>query len=359
MKNTFGNVLTLTLFGESHGETIGVVLDGLTPGLGIDMDFILHQLMLRRPAGNISTNRVEHDNFQIISGMKDGKTTGTPLCVLIENEDVNKSDYTNIARPSHADFTANCKYNGFADLSGGGHLSGRLTAPIVAAGAILIDALKKKNIFIGTHIKSCKDVCDRDFADYLEDIKAVNEKTFPVLDSNAEYEMIGLIESAKENGDSVGGVLETVVFGMPCGVGEPWFDTLEGMLSHAIFSIPAVKGVEFGAGFDICNKFGSQANDEIYSENGRVYTKTNNSGGICGGISNGMPVVIKTAIKPTPTIFKEQNTIELNTNKNVKFTPQGRHDPFIAHRARVVADSLVAITLADALMMRFGTDWLR
>lgn len=361
MKNTFGNALTVTLFGESHGEQIGIVIDGLAPGMEVDESFIKKQLSLRRPVGKISTGRVEQDNFKIVSGSINGKTTGTPLTILIENTNTKSGDYSRmaqVARPSHADFTANEKYLGFQDSRGGGHFSGRITAPITAAGAILIDALKKKGIYIATHIKSCKDICDRDFEDYKSDIEYLNNADFAVLDKIKEEQMKAVIAEAKENGDSVGGILETIVTGIPAGVGEPWFDTLESEISHAMFSIPAVKGIEFGAGFDITKLYGSEANDEFYSEGGEIKTYTNNSGGINGGISNGMPIIFRCAIKPTATIFKKQRTINFATGENTELIPKGRHDPCIVHRARVVADSMTAIVVADMLTMRFGTNYL-
>lgn len=361
MKNTFGHSVALTLFGESHGGCIGAVLDGLAPGIEIDEEYIKSRLTLRHPSGKISTSRSEADNFRIVSGALNKTTTGAPLMILIENTDTKSKDYSQmqeIARPSHADFTANEKYHGFQDTSGGGHFSGRITAPIVAAGSILTHALSKKGINIATHIKSCKDISDRDFEDLEKDIKYLNSVEFAVIDKEKENLMKEVIISAKENGDSVGGILETAVTGIPAGVGEPWFDTLEGVISKAIFSIPAVKGIEFGAGFGICSMFGSQANDEFYSENGKIYTYTNNSGGIQGGISNGMPIIFRTAIKPTATIFKEQKSVNFKTSENTTLIPRGRHDPCIVHRARVVADSMTALALADMLALRFGTDWL-
>lgn len=361
MKNTFGSSITLTLFGESHGKQIGAVLDGLAPGLEVNESFIKHQLTLRRPSGAISTARVEQDSFDIVSGVADGKTTGTPLTILIENTNTKSKDYSKlkeIARPSHADFTANEKYHGFQDYRGGGHFSGRITTPIVAAGAILIDALKSKGIHIATHIKSCKDITDRDFSNMSEDIDYLNNAEFAVLDKEKEALMRELILSAKSNGDSVGGVLETAICGIPSGVGEPWFDTLEGVMAHALFSIPAVKGVEFGAGFDICKKLGSEANDEFYCENGKILTRSNNSGGINGGISNGMPIIVRCAVKPTATIFKEQKTVNFVSKENTTLIPEGRHDPCIVQRARVVADSMTALAVADMLALRFGTDWM-
>lgn len=361
MKNTIGNSLTLTLFGESHGEAIGAVIDGVAPGIAVDEDFICAQLDKRRPSGSISTSRREADPVRIVSGVFEGKTTGTPICIMIPNGDTRSADYGEVAskaRPSHADFTAQVKYNGFQDFRGGGHFSGRITAAIVAAAAIIIPALQKKGIYIGTHIKRCAGIADREFGDICADIKTLNNKNFAVLDNSAEDEMIKAIDTARLDGDSVGGVLETAVIGMPAGVGEPWFDTLEGMLSHALFSIPAVKGVEFGAGFGFSEMRGSEANDPIRMEDGKIVTTTNNNGGVLGGISNGMPIIIRLAVKPTPTISKEQLTVDMKKNENTTLEAKGRHDPCIVHRARVVADSVTALVLADMLSVKYGTDWL-
>lgn len=361
MKNTIGHSVTLTLFGESHGTKIGAALDGLAPGMTVDLEYINKQLSLRRPVKGISTSRIEQDKLEIVSGSLDGKTTGAPLTILIENADTRSGDYNilkEVARPSHADFAANEKYHGFQDTRGGGHFSGRITAPIVASGAILLDALSKIGIKIGTHIKMCKNICDRDFDDFERDIEYLSDKEFAVLDEGVEQKMRNEIVKARQNGDSIGGILETVITGMPTGVGEPWFDTLEGELAHAFFSIPAVKGVEFGAGFAMCQKYGSEVNDEFYAENGKILTKTNNSGGVNGGISNGMPIIIRTAVKPTPTIFKEQNTVNFINKENTTLIPKGRHDPCIVNRARIVADSMAALVIADMLALRFGTDYL-
>ena len=228
----------------------------------------------------------------------------------------------------------------------------------MAAGAICKYALEQKGIYIGTHVKKCAGISDRDFIDIISDIKFLSEKTFAVLDDSEEENMKKAILSASSQGDSVGGVLETAIAGIPTGVGEPWFDTVEGMLSHMIFSIPAVKGIEFGAGFSISDMKGSEANDQFRAENGAVYTETNNNGGINGGITNGMPIIFRTAIKPTPTIFKPQNTIDYKTLENTTTEPKGRHDPAIVHRARIVQDAAAALVICDLLALRFGTDYL-
>ena len=361
MKNTFGNSVAVTLFGESHGEAIGAVIDGLAPGIKIDEDFIASFLSKRRPAGKISTARKEADNFRILSGVFDGMTTGTPLTIVIENTAQHSNDYAAtraLARPGHADFTAHEKYHGFEDYRGGGHFSGRVTAALVAAGAIVTPALAEKGIFIGTHIKSCAHVKDRDFDNLEKDIDALSNALFPVLDEEKGEKMKTAIEAAAAEGDSVGGVLETAVIGMPTGVGEPWFDTVEGVLSHALFSIPAVKGVAFGDAFSMADGRGSAYNDEFYISNNEIKTRTNHNGGVNGGITNGMPLVFSCALKPTPSIFKTQNTVDMFERKDAPLALKGRHDPAIIHRARAVVDAVTALALADLLALRYGTDFL-
>ena len=361
MKNTFGESVSVTLFGESHGETIGAVLDGLAPGVIADDAFIGLKLSQRRPQGSVSTKRVEPDRFRIVSGVYNGKTTGAPICIQIPNENVKSDDYTRLrelARPGHADYTARMKYYGFEDRRGGGHFSGRLTAPLVAVGAIAISALRARGIEIGTHVQKCAGISDDGFGDLNKDIAYLNTQTFAVLNDAKKAEMIAAIEDAAQRKDSVGGVLETAVVGVPAGVGEPWFDTLEGVLSHALFSIPAVKGVEFGAGFAIADMKGSEANDALRAENGKVTAITNHNGGINGGISNGMPIIFRCAVKPTPSIGISQETVDLNSMENAEIEVAGRHDPAIVHRARAVVDSISALVLCDQLALRFGTDWL-
>lgn len=362
MKNTFGQSVAVTIYGESHGEAIGVVIDGLAPGIPVDRDFIDAQLTLRRPSGRISTARQEQDEYRIVSGVFEGKTTGTPICIVIPNTQTRSKDYSAtrwLARPGHADFTANCKYHGFEDYRGGGHFSGRITAGLVAAGAIALTALHDKGIRVGTHIARCAGVSDRAFEDIAADIEALKTMQFAVLDEAAGTEMYAKMEAAAEAGDSVGGILETAVTGMPAGVGEPWFDTLEGILAHALFSIPAVKGVQFGAGFDMADAPGSVFNDPFRMENGKLVTVTNHNGGINGGITNGMPILFRCMVKPTPSIYKAQDTVNFSEMQNAELQIHGRHDPAIIHRARVVADSVTALVLCDVLSGRFGTDWLR
>ncbi len=361
MKNTFGNHLSVTLFGESHGVAIGAVLDGLAPGIPVDEENIRRMLALRRPNGAISTPRKEPDTVEFLSGVVNGITTGTPLTLIIRNENVKSGDYDatkTVMRPAHADYPARCKYHGFEDTRGGGHFSGRITAALVAAGAIVLPALEKKGIVIGTHIARCAGIADRAFGDLLDDIKTLSAAQFPVLDQAAGEKMQKAILAAKQDGDSVGGVLETAVLGLPAGVGEPWFDTFEGVLSHILFSVPAVKGVEFGDGFALAGMRGSEANDPYRFENGKVITATNHNGGVLGGITTGSPVLFRTAIKPTPSIAKEQQTVDLSTGENTALSIKGRHDPAVVHRARIVIDAVTALCVADMLTGRYGTDYL-
>ncbi|MBQ8720521.1 MAG: chorismate synthase [Clostridia bacterium] len=360
MKNTFGSSLTVTLFGESHGEMIGAVLDGVAPGIKIDNEYISSKLEQRKPHGRISTQRKEADEYRIVSGVFEGYTTGTPICILIPNASQNSNDYKELKttpRPSHADYTAGCKYLGYQDYRGGGHFSGRVTAALVAAGAILSLALENKGIKIGTHISRLHGISDRHFGEYESDIDKLNFSLFPVLDSTVKERMEEDITTAAQSGDSVGGVLETALIGLPAGVGEPWFDTLEGTLSHILFSVPGIKGVEFGAGFALADMLGSEANDAFSLDGDKVVTKTNNNGGINGGISNGMPIVFRCAVKPTPSIFKSQSTLNLSTMKEEELVIHGRHDPAIIHRARAVVDAVSALAVADLLTVRFGTDF--
>ena len=361
MKNSIGNSVSVTIFGESHGSEIGVVLDGLAPGIKVSEEEIAGKLLLRRPSGSISTKRVEPDHFRIVGGVYNGYTTGTPVCILIPNENTRSRDYKDsraLARPGHADYTAYCKYHGFEDYRGGGHFSGRITAALVAAGSIALSALEGKGIRIGTHIARCAGIPDRDFSNLSEDLNVLSQSTFAVLDPDAAARMQEAVRQAADEGDSVGGILETAVTGLPAGVGEPWFDSMESMLSHALFSIPAVKGVEFGAGFAFADMKGSEANDSFAVRDKKIVTRTNHNGGINGGISNGMPVIFRCAVKPTPSIYKEQDTADFFTLTEKKILISGRHDPAIIHRARIVADCVTALVLCDLLTQRFGTDYL-
>ena len=358
MKNTLGSSVTITLFGESHGQAIGAVIDGLAPGIDVDNEFIKKQLARRRPNAKTDTARQEMDNYQIVSGVFEGKTTGTPICILIPNEDTKSKDYSqikDIARPSHADYAAECKYHGYQDYRGGGHFSGRVTSALVGAGAIAISALKKLGIKIGTHILRCGNVYDIEFSNYENEIDALENKDFPVI-SNVQEQMINEILKAKEALDSIGGVIQTAIYGMPSGVGEPYFDSIESIISHAVFSIGGIKGIEFGKGFGFADMLGSQANDEFEVKDGKIVTKTNNNAGINGGITNSMPIVFNCAVKPTPSIAKEQNTVNFKENENTTVVVKGRHDPAIIRRICVVVDSICALTICDVLAQRYGTD---
>ena len=366
MKNSIGTSVILTLAGESHGEAIVAVLDGMAPGIPVNETFIAEQLSRRRPQGPADTARREPDEFRIFSGVFQGCTTGAPLTILIPNVNVRSADYEathTLARPSHADYTAHVKYAGYEDWRGGGHFSGRITAGIVAAGAIATDALRRKGIKIGTHILECAGIADSPFAG--ADPEALNKQLdsiagldFPVLD-NVREAMEARILEAKADCDSVGGIIQTAVCGLPAGVGEPWFDSLEGVLANALFSIGGIKGVEFGSGFRMARMRGSEANDKFISDGEEVRTATNNNGGVNGGISNGMPLIFNAVVKPTPSIAKAQDTIDLGSGKPAVLELKGRHDPAIVRRVCVVVSSLVAIVLCDQLALRFGTDYLR
>lgn len=361
MKNVFGNNITVTLFGESHAAAVGCVIDGIAPGIKINTGYINTKLAMRAARGDISTPRQERDEVEFLCGVKDGYTEGTPICIVIKNVNTNSSAYDTLEytpRPSHADYTAECKYAGFQDKRGGGHFSGRITAPLVAAGAIISYALLEKGINIGTHIKFLHGISDRAFNDISSDISELNNKAFPTLDDGKAADMKNEILAAKADGDSVGGVLETAITGVPAGTGEPWFDTVEGVLAHALFSIPGIKGVEFGDGFRLSGMLGSEANDPFALSDGKISTLKNSSGGINGGITNGMPIIFSCAVRPTPSISKPQNTVNLENMTECEISIGGRHDPAIIHRARAVVDAVAAIAIADLLVTRYGTDYL-
>lgn len=359
MKNTFGNSIAVTIFGESHGEAIGAVIDGLAPGIEVDEEKISSYLARRRPSMATDTPRREKDEFRIVSGVFNGKTCGTPVTIIIPNADVRSKDYEyGPARPSHADLAAHAKYHGHEDYRGGGHFSGRITAAVVAVGGILLPALEKKGISIGTHISRCADITDRSFSDHEKDIESLKTKMFPVLDDEAGQKIYDAIIAAGTDNDSIGGITETAVAGLEAGLGEPWFDSMESRIAHAVFGIGAIKGIEFGSGFDMALKRGSQVNDAIRSENGKFITTTNNNGGINGGITNGMPVIFRCAVKPTPTIARVQQTVNFITGENIEMTAKGRHDPAIIRRICPVIDSVAAIVISDMLCERHGTDWL-
>lgn len=363
MRNTIGNAITYTIFGESHGKQIGITIDGLSAGVKIKEEYIKKMLELRRPSGLISTARVEEDDFDIVSGLFNGYTTGAPITILIKNKDIKSKDYEeikNTPRPGHADYTSYIKYKGYSDYRGSGHFSGRITACIVAAGAIIMQALDIKGIKIATHILSCGFVWDRKFKNIEKDIELIKNKSFPVLEEEKEEQMKNEILAVKKEGDSIGGVIETAVFGVSAGIGEPFFDSVESLISHIMFSIPAVKAIEFGKGFNIAQMKGSKANDSFkITKNGTIKTRTNYNGGINGGITNGMPIIYRCAIKPTPSISKEQNTINLITKTNETITIPGRHDPAIIHRAGIVSSCAAAMVIGDLLAIQYGADYFR
>ncbi|MBP3853067.1 MAG: chorismate synthase [Erysipelotrichaceae bacterium] len=363
MKNTIGTNISMTLFGESHGPAIGVTLDGLPAGFAINVDRIQSDLDKRKPKGALSTQRHEKDEVNILSGYFEGYTTGTPLTILFENNDVRSDDYHKTEgrlRPGHADFTAYEKYFGFQDYRGGGHFSGRLTACLVAAGSICAQILEANGVLIGSHIEQLYTIRDEVFSFHSDTLRHqilhVNEMDFAVLDPEKEEAMKDVIAAAAKEGDSVGGILETAVIGLPSGLGEPAFDSLESTLAHLLYSIPAVKAVSFGLGFDFAQLKGSQANDAFLVKEDQIRTQTNHNGGINGGITNGMPVIIHTGIKPTPSIYKEQESVDYRTKEPVTLQIQGRHDPCILHRARIVVDNMVAFGLLDAWMSRLATE---
>lgn len=359
MSNTIGDKVRLTIFGESHGPYVGAVLDGLEPGILVDETFLQECLAKRRPNGLIDTARVEKDHYQIVSGVFNGYTTGAPLCILIPNENVKSSDYNpDIPRPSHADYVMRVDSKGYNDYRGGGHTSGRVTAPIVALGSIAIKELESKGIKLGAHILKCGHVVDSSFNNIENELEIIAKKNIPVID-NIEKDIEKVIFAAKEKKDSIGGVLQVAVIGLPLGVGEPWFDSLEGVIANAMFSIGGVKGIEFGAGFNFANGFGSTLNDELAYENGRVVTLSNNNGGINGGLSNSMPVIFNLAVKPTPSIAIPQRSIDLRSGKNVTLEIKGRHDPAIIRRIVPVVNSLLAIVLVDEINKKFGEEYFK
>lgn len=356
MKNNFGTNISMTIFGESHGPCIGITLDGLPAGFKIDLERIKEDMEKRKAKGSISTQRHEDDEVEIVSGFFNGYTTGTTLTILIQNKNTQSKDYSDIQyrlRPGHADFSAYEKYHGFQDYRGGGHFSGRLTAPIVAAGSICRQILETKNILIGSHIEQLYALHDAPFSNNIDELKkqiqTLNKKEFATLDEQVAQNMEQAILEAKNEQDSIGGILESAIINLPAGIGEPFFDSIESILAHLLFSIPAVKGVSFGAGFQMAAKKGSEAND-AFIMNDTIQTKTNNNGGINGGISNGMPIIIHTCIKPTPSIYKAQETVDYKTKESQTLNIKGRHDPCILHRARIVVDSMIAFGILDLLM---------
>lgn len=356
MSSTYGEKIKISVFGESHGGGIGVVIDGLPAGEAIDMDAVLAQMARRAPGRDkTATPRKESDTPRVLSGMLGNVLTGAPLCAVIENTNTRSQDYGNLLakpRPGHSDFTAYVKYHGANDVRGGGHFSGRITAPLVFAGAVCRQLLEKQGIRIAAHIQSVGGVQDKSF-DPVTVPAALTERlstsAFALIDEGAEQAVRAEIEAARLTQDSVGGVIECAVTGLPAGVGEPMFDGLEGAIAKAVFGVPAVKGIEFGAGFALAAMRGSRANDAFRYDNGHVVTETNNCGGILGGIANGMPLIFRCAVKPTPSISQPQKTVDLQTGENTVLTIQGRHDPCIVPRAVPVIEAVTALAVINLL----------
>lgn len=357
MSSYWGNKVKISIFGESHGKGIGVVIDNLPSGEKIDMEQLLMYMGRRAPGKDkTSTPRLEKDFPNIISGVLNDTITGAPLCAVIENTNTRSGDYGNLLdkpRPGHSDYPGYVRYSGFNDIRGGGHFSGRLTAPIVFAGSICRQILERKGIKVASHIYSVGNICDTPFNPIKVDDKLINQLNklaFPVINKDIENDMRDYIENARMKQDSTGGIVECVATGMPVGIGDPMFGGVENVISSIIFGVPAVKGIEFGAGFGITKMYGSESNDQYkYDENGNVVTLTNNNGGITGGITNGMPILFKVALKPTPSISKPQKTVDLTTKENTELIIKGRHDPCIVPRASVVIESALAIALINLL----------
>ncbi len=355
MSAVWGNKIKITIFGESHSEAIGIVIDNLPAGATLDMDEIKREMARRAPnGGEFSTPRKEGDEVEIVSGYFDGKTTGTPLCGIIRNTNTRSKDYSmfkEVFRPGHSDYGYFLKSGGNNDYRGGGHSSGRLTAPIVFCGAVCKQLLREKGVKVGSHIMSIADIKDGMFGVDIDGDKLENltKEVFPLLDKNKFEPMRKIIADARNEGDSVGGTIECAVTGLQGGIGEPFFESVESRLASLLFSVPAVKGVQFGKGYELSKMKGSQANDPFEFKDGNVVTKTNNNGGILGGISTGMPIVFNVAIKPTASIFKEQNSVNINSKENTKLKIQGRHDSCIVVRAVPVIEAVAAIAIYDFL----------
>lgn len=356
MSGMWGNNIKISIFGESHGNAIGINIDGLPSGFDIDMDKVMIEMSRRAPGKSpLSTPRKEGDIPEILSGYFNGKTTGTPLCAIIRNSNTKSKDYSklkDVMRPGHADYTGAIRYEGFNDYRGGGHFSGRITAPLVFAGAICKQILERKGISIVAHVNSIGNIKDKSFLDVdinEELISSLNGKELPLVNSELEEAMRQEVMNARKDMDSVGGTIECAVLGIKPGIGNPFFDSVESTLAHLMFSVPAVKGIEFGKGFDISKMRGSEANDEYYLDDKAVKTRTNNNGGILGGITNGMPIVFKVAIKPTASIFKEQSTVNIATMEETKLSIEGRHDPCIVQRALPVIEAVTAIGILELM----------
>ena len=356
MSSTYGDKIKISVFGESHGNGIGVVIDGLPAGVKIDMDRVLVQMSRRAPGKDkTATPRLEKDIPKVLSGMLGDTLTGAPLCAVIENTNTKSGDYSNLLacpRPGHSDYTAFVKYNASNDIRGGGHFSGRLTAPIVFAGAVCRQILESKGIKIAAHINSIGTVNDAPFNPVcIEDelIDKLNNSTFALIDGSVEEAMREQVEDARMSLDSIGGTIECAVTGIDAGIGEPMFEGVEGVIAKAVFGVPAIKGIEFGKGFELAQMRGSQSNDPFRYENGNVVTETNNCGGILGGITNGMPVIFRAAVKPTPSISQKQRTVDLQKKENAELEIHGRHDPCIVPRAVPVIEAVTAIAIINLM----------
>ncbi|MFR1789188.1 chorismate synthase [Clostridium sp.] len=356
MSGMWGSKIKLSIFGESHGNAIGITIDGLPAGFYIDMDKIMMEMARRAPGkSSLSTPRKESDIPEILSGYFEGKTTGSPLCAIIRNSNTKSKDYSklkDVMRPGHADYTGAVRYKGFNDYRGGGHFSGRITAPLVFAGAICKQILEVKGIIVSAHINSIGKIKDCSFleSDISDELlNSFKEKELPLINTKLEDEMRQEILRARSSGDSIGGTIECAILGVSPGIGDPFFDSVESTLAHLMFSVPAVKGIEFGKGFDISKMRGSEANDEYYLENGNIKTKTNNNGGILGGITNGMPIIFNVAIKPTASIFKEQKAFNIITMEETTLCIEGRHDPCIVQRALPVIEAVAAIGITELM----------
>lgn len=356
MASTWGSKVKISIFGESHGNGIGVVVDGIPAGFAIDKEQVIAQMSRRAPGKDpTATPRKEDDTPEILSGLLDDVTTGAPICAVIRNTNTKSEDYNNLLvnpRPGHSDYTAFIKYQGHNDIRGGGHFSGRLTAPLVFAGAICRQILLTKNIKIAAHISSIMDINDTPFngtnvTDEL--IERLNHSSFALVNDAVEIAMRSVITQAKQKNDSVGGVIECIITGLEAGLGDPMFDGIESVISSIVFGIPAVKGIEFGKGFALTRLYGSQSNDAYQYRNGKVETETNNCGGILGGISNGMPIVFRAAVKPTPSIGQTQRTVDLTKKTETEINVNGRHDPCIVPRAVPVVEAAAAVAVLNLL----------
>lgn len=364
MGSTWGNQLKISVFGESHGKGVGIVIDGFPAGFESDPDFISRELARRAPGKSLlTTSRKEEDKPVILSGMLENRTTGAPLCMMIQNTDTHSKDYENlrtVPRPSHSDYTGQLRYRGANDIRGGGHFSGRLTAPLVFAGALCKDFLKKvHNIEIGSHIYRVGNVCDKPFDLVSVDrelLARLQRENLPLIEHDAEEAIRETVEKARMSLDSIGGVIECAVVGATAGIGSPMFQNVESRIASILYSVPAVKGVEFGLGFAISERLGSEVNDCYIKEGGAIRTTTNNNGGISGGITTGMPIIVRTAIKPTPSFGREQTTLNLETGNQEQLQIRGRHDPCIAMRAPVVVEAAVAIAMMDLYLEAYGYD---